>query len=142
MLKLLVSFEQNLKEVFQFEQFPALVQKPHLLYSNEKSQYLFTLGPSSQLNRTELDFIENQDKWIGLVPSIFYSPNDCYYVFGEPNKESNKIRRLTLDLEDQEMVEMSIKLKTKRMNFGFCLFNDEIYIIGGENSKEGCLVKC
>lgn len=28
------------------------------------------------------------------------------------------------------------------MNFAVCLFNNEIFIVGGENSKEGCLTKC
>jgi hypothetical protein len=33
-------------------------------------------------------------------------------------------------------------MQTERENFGVCLLNGEVYIIGGENEREGCLVKC
>jgi hypothetical protein len=38
--------------------------------------------------------------------------------------------------------DFSIELRTKRFNFATCVFNNEIFIVGGENSKEGCLKKC
>ena len=84
--------------------------------------------------------MSKQDAWIGMLPSIYYPYNDSYYLIGDGRKESNKIRRMNVD--NMEIKDLEVKMETKRMNFSVCLFNQEIFIVGGENSKEGCLAKC
>ena len=74
-----------------------------------------------------------------IIPSVYYSQTDSYYLFGEVKKESNKIWIFQLE---SEIKRLEIKLETKRVNFDVCLFNEEIFIVGGENEREGCLIKC
>lgn len=47
-----------------------------------------------------------------------------------------------MNIENREIKDLEVKLETKRMNFAVCVFNNEIFVVGGENSKEGCLAKC
>lgn len=36
-----------------------------------------------------------------------------------------------MNLINQEIKDFSLKLETKRMNFAICLFNHEIFVVGG-----------
>jgi hypothetical protein len=38
-------------------------------------------------------------------------------------------------MENQTVEDLGVKMETKRTNFAVCVFNNEIFIVGGENSK-------
>lgn len=58
--------------------------------------------------RKDLPMIPSEDGWISWTPSVYYSPKNCYYVFGDGKRESNKIRKVQLEKNSFKVLEAKL----------------------------------
>lgn len=155
---LLTNFEQSLDKIFTIARKTPLVDKMREshLFTNEDGQCcLYTLSqnlrelvlqPIAAMNRishSKPSLLENgKYVWHGCPESVYYPQGGCYYIIGEGKKASKLIVKYEYLKSAEEAFTVVRSMETERQNFGVCLLNGEVYIIGGENEREGCLVKC
>lgn len=87
-LKLVVSFEQNLADIFKFNSQYEIEPEPHVFLSTSKVPTIHRMRNSS-FESQDLAFLSkpsdqmtSNPQPICALPSIYYSPNDTYYLFG------------------------------------------------------------
>lgn len=97
----------------------------------------------NRISHSKLSLHENgKYNWAGPPESVYYPQGSCYYIIGEGTKASRLIVKYEY-LKSADDAFTNVKsMESERRHFGVCLLNGEIYIIGGENDREGCLVKC
>ena len=93
-LTLIVTFEQNLKKIFTFNpQKRTLDHHMFHIFRNEAAEtVLHTLSKDTHKIEkkvlpdiaTLINFPEQYDyKWNGIPNSVFFEPNNCFYIVGE-----------------------------------------------------------
>lgn len=152
-LTLVVTFQQNLKKIFTFnhEKTTHDHRQFHLFRQEDGQSALYTLSKDTQrLEKkalpdiaTLVNFPEKYEYgWSDIPESVFYKPNNCYYIIGEGSKTSKQIVKWECSKPVEDSFFAVRSMETERRFFSVCELGGEIYIVGGENSKDGCLSRC
>ena len=151
---LIVNFQQNLEKIFTFtlEQPAPDYRQQHLFAREADTTALYTLSKhGTSIERKPLHrqigrlagLPESYGyQWQGVPQSVFYRPNNCYYIFGEGAKASRCIVKWEWAKGVEEGFCTVRPMETDRRHFAVCELGGEIYVVGGENDREGCLARC
>ena len=114
--------------------------KEHVLYTLNKNKVERKVMPD--VNKFVFGDEEYKYQWKGVPQSVFFKQNNCYYIFGEGAKTSRQIIKWDHSRYIGNSLVVVRPMETERRFFSVCQLGGEIYIVGGENDRDGCLTRC